>query len=56
MKSDLSPVTDGRPAPQPGCDCEVCRFLRRRQRIDADLEANYQRYLAGDLVSRDEVE
>lgn len=56
MTPDQSPVTDGRPAPLTGCRCEVCAFLRRQARLDADLEANYQRYLAGALVSRDETE
>ena len=56
MKPDQSPVTDGRPAPLTGCRCEVCSFLRRQARLDADLEANYRLYEAGLLVSRDETE
>lgn len=44
-------------APQPRCDCAVCSFfndrVEARRRQDEDLEANYQRYLAGELVSKD---
>ena len=52
-------------APIPGCDCDVCRSMRRsfdRQlgyqsdgstTLDADLASNYAKYLAGELVSKD---
>lgn len=43
-------------APIPGCDCDVCvwanRRIERERRLDEDLEANYKKYLAGELVSR----
>jgi len=43
-------------APRPGCICEVCiwdnRKLAEQARLEADLTANYERYLNGDLVSR----
>lgn len=43
-------------APLAGCECAVCEWANRRiereQRLDEDLAANYERYLAGDLVSR----
>lgn len=42
--------------PKPGCDCAVCAWANRRiareRALDEDLEANYQRYLAGELVSK----
>lgn len=45
-------------APKPGCECAVCQWANRRiereQRLDADLTENYQRYQAGELVSRDD--
>ena len=48
---------DLRPAPLDGCVCDVCHWARNRiereRRLDADLEANYQKYLDGDLVSKD---
>lgn len=48
---------DNRTAPQPGCNCNVCQWanarIERERRLDADLEANYAKYLAGELVSRD---
>lgn len=44
-------------APKPGCNCDVCRWARaridRERRQAEDLETNYKRYLAGDLVSKD---
>lgn len=44
-------------APRKGCTCDVCKWanarIERQRAQDADLEANYQRYLAGELVSRD---
>jgi hypothetical protein len=44
-------------APRPGCNCEVCKWCRARieqdRRLDADLASNYQKYLDGDLVSKD---
>lgn len=47
-------------APRRGCDCAVCQWLNarieREHRLSADLEANYQRYLAGELVSKDDRE
>jgi len=47
-------------APRRGCNCDVCKWARaridREQRLADDLEQNYQRYLAGELVSRDERE
>lgn len=49
-------MTDGRPSPLEGCNCLVCRTMRSRQAIDRDLADNYQRYLAGELVSREEDE
>ena len=43
-------------APEPGCTCDVCVWCRTGRVISedtlADLEENYQRFLAGDLVSR----
>ena len=45
---------DGRPAPLEGCNCAVCQWANRRIRQEADLEANYAKYLAGLLVSSDE--
>lgn len=48
-------IREHQKAPITGCHCTVCDFFNRRneaeRRLDADLEANYQRYLAGDLVS-----
>ena len=53
-------MTDGRPAPLPGCRCDVCNWANRRiereRRLDEDLAANYKKYEAGELVSRDERE
>jgi len=50
VKADLA-------APRMGCDCDVCVWARRRadreHRLADDLETNYRRYLAGELVSRD---
>lgn len=47
-------------APLEGCSCDICYWANRRiecERRDArDLEANYQLYLAGALVSRDDRE
>lgn len=47
-------------APRPGCDCAVCtwanRIIERNRRLDAELDSNYRRYLAGELVSREEKE
>lgn len=48
------------PVPSPGCDCQPCQWANRRiereSRLEADLADNYRRYLAGELVSRDEEE
>lgn len=58
----MEPVTT---APEFGCDCAVCQWVRRREAAalgyrfsgtvaaEEDLSANYERYLSGDLVSRD---
>lgn len=47
-------------APLEGCHCNVCNWANRRiereEREFLDLFANYQRYLAGELVSRDETD
>lgn len=47
-------------APRKGCPCTVCTWantkLDAQRALDADLAANYERYLAGDLVSREERE
>jgi hypothetical protein len=44
-------------APLDGCNCPVCDWANRRleaqRRLDEDLAANYAKYLAGELVSRD---
>jgi hypothetical protein len=52
--------------PKADCDCLACRSMRRAAdrrlgyrtdgslELDADLETNYQRYLGGELVSRDD--
>lgn len=44
-------------APRPGCACDVCQWanarIERERRLDDDLAANYDRYLAGELVSKD---
>lgn len=48
---------DDRSAPRPGCDCDVCVWANRRaereQRLAEDLASNYEKYLNGDLVSKD---
>ena len=47
-------------APRPGCSCEVCTWANRRleaqRRLEADLSDNYARYLAGELVSKEDRE
>lgn len=47
-------------APRRGCTCDVCKWanarIERQRQQDEDLEANYQRYLDGELVSRAERE
>jgi hypothetical protein len=48
-----APAHDGRPAPLDGCPCAVCVWANDRVARDADIALNYERYLAGDLVSRD---
>lgn len=44
-------------APRKGCPCTVCTWANDRiaaqRALDADLAANYARYEAGELVSRD---
>lgn len=44
-------------APIFGCPCDICDWANRRieaeRRLDEDLAANYRKYLAGELVSRD---
>jgi len=48
---------ENKTAPRPGCSCDVCTWANQRieaeQRLDADLAANYEKYLAGALVSRE---
>lgn len=50
-------MTEDKTAPRLGCKCDVCEWARRRiereRRSFDELEANYRRYLAGDLVSRE---
>jgi hypothetical protein len=50
-------MNEDKSAPRPGCNCDVCnwtnRLIEAQRRLDEDLAANYERYLAGDLVSRD---
>lgn len=45
------------PVPSPDCQCKPCQWANARieadRRLDEDLEANYQRYLAGELVAKD---
>ena len=52
-------------APKPNCNCAVCLWAKRRMtplpwdandRIgrEEDLAENYRKFLAGELVSRDE--
>lgn len=43
-------------APIEGCRCDVCRWAKARAERDADLARNYDRYLAGELVSRGDEE
>ncbi len=40
-------------APRPGCNCPVCRWANDKRQKDEDLAANYEKYLAGELVSKD---
>lgn len=48
---------DSKTAPKPNCRCTVCKWANDRieadRRLDEDLTANYERYLAGELVSKD---
>lgn len=48
-------MNDTQRAPLAGCGCTVCVWANRRldrdRRLDEDLDANYARYLAGELVS-----
>lgn len=48
------------PVPTQDCNCDLCQWANRRiarqRQLDADLYANYERYLDGELVSRDEDE
>jgi hypothetical protein len=45
-------------APKPNCNCAVCLWAKRRieseRAFEADLAENYRKFLAGELVSRDE--
>lgn len=45
-------------APRPGCICAVCLWANRRIQREAwaeeDLRLNYEKYLAGELVSKDD--
>lgn len=47
-------------APLDDCNCAVCVWAHRRaereERQADELEMNYRRYLAGELVSRDPTE
>ena len=40
------------PAPKARCNCTICSILRQ----NADLVRNYDRYRAGELVSKGEKE
>jgi hypothetical protein len=44
-------------APVDGCPCAVCVWanqrIERERRLDEDLASNYDKYLAGELVSKD---
>ena len=40
------------PAPKAKCNCNVCTIVRR----NADLARNYERYMAGELVSKSDKE
>lgn len=46
------------PVPSKGCPCLACRqariIIERDRRLDADLAANYAKYLRGDLVRQDD--
>lgn len=54
---------NSRHAPVTGCKCQICLGLLRNARIneaerrrEADLELNYKRFLAGELVPKDDRE
>lgn len=38
------------------CECALCRWARLSSDAQQDLEDNYQKYLEGDLVSKDDKE
>lgn len=47
------PAPHNAPVPSKGCPCTLCRQARdiisRQRRLDADLAANYAKFLAGEL-------
>lgn len=46
-------MSEDKTAPRPGCRCDVCDWMRRRIERDKELESNYRKYLAGELVAKD---
>lgn len=57
IRNEEDTLMEDQTAPRPGCNCDVCQWanarIERERRLDDDLAANYDRYLAGELVSKD---